>query len=47
MPTYQYVCTNPEDKHEFEVVHSVTDGSLNDCTTSNSCLSSGLVQSYW
>jgi hypothetical protein len=27
--------------------HSLTGASVNDCTTSNSCLSSGLVQAYW
>ena len=31
MPTYQYVCTNPEDKHEFEVVQSFSDPSLTEC----------------
>jgi putative FmdB family regulatory protein len=31
VPTYQYVCTNPEDKHEFEVVQSFSDPSLTEC----------------
>ena len=31
MPTYQYVCTNPEDRHEFEVVQSFSDPSLTEC----------------
>ena len=31
MPTYQYACTNPEGKHEFEVVQSFTDAALTDC----------------
>ena len=31
MPTYQYVCTNAEDKHEFEVVQSFSDPSLTEC----------------
>ena len=31
MPTYQYVCTNPDDKHEFEVVQSFSDPSLTEC----------------
>ena len=31
MPTYQYVCTNPEEKHEFEVVQSFSDPSLTEC----------------
>ena len=31
MPTYQYVCTNPEDKHEFEVVQSFSDPSMTEC----------------
>ena len=31
MPTYQYACTNPEGKHEFEVVQSFTDTALTEC----------------
>ena len=31
MPTYQYVCTNPEGKHDFEVVQSFTDDPVRDC----------------
>ncbi|MGY2127277.1 FmdB family zinc ribbon protein [Blastococcus sp. SYSU DS0617] len=31
MPTYQYACTNPEGKHEFEVVQSFTDAALTEC----------------
>ncbi len=31
MPTYQYVCTNPEDKHDFEVVQSFSDPSVTEC----------------
>ena len=31
MPTYQYVCTNPEAKHEFEVVQSFSDPSVTEC----------------
>ena len=31
MPTYQYVCTNPEGKHEFEVVQSFTDPAVSTC----------------
>ena len=31
MPTYQYVCTNPEGKHEFEVVQSFTDAPVGEC----------------
>ena len=31
MPTYQYVCTNSEDKHEFEVVQSFSDPSVTEC----------------
>ncbi len=31
MPTYQYVCTNAVDKHEFEVVQSFSDPSVTDC----------------
>ncbi len=27
--------------------HSLTGASVKDCTTSNSCLPSGLVQAYW
>jgi putative FmdB family regulatory protein len=31
VPTYQYVCANPEDKHEFEVVQSFSDPSVTEC----------------
>lgn len=31
MPTYQYVCTNAEDKHEFEVVQSFSDPAVSTC----------------
>ena len=31
MPTYQYACTNPEQKHEFEVVQSFTDAPVSEC----------------
>ena len=31
MPTYQYVCTNPEGKHDFEVVQSFSDDPVRDC----------------
>ncbi len=31
MPTYQYACTNPEGKHQFEVVQSFTDAALTEC----------------
>jgi putative FmdB family regulatory protein len=31
VPTYQYVCTNPDDRHEFEVVQSFSDPSLTEC----------------
>jgi putative FmdB family regulatory protein len=31
VPTYQYVCTNPEGKHEFEVVQSFTDEPVGEC----------------
>ena len=31
MPTYQYVCSNSDDKHEFEVVQSFSDPSLTEC----------------
>jgi putative FmdB family regulatory protein len=32
VPTYQYVCTNPDDKHEFEVVQSFTDDPVRECS---------------
>lgn len=32
VPTYQYACTNPEGKHEFEVVQSFTDAPVAECT---------------
>ena len=31
VPTYQYACTNPEGKHEFEVVQSFTDAPVAVC----------------
>jgi putative FmdB family regulatory protein len=31
VPTYQYVCTNPEGKHDFEVVQSFTDAPVSEC----------------
>jgi putative FmdB family regulatory protein len=31
VPTYQYACTNPEGKHEFEVVQSFTDAPVSEC----------------
>ena len=36
MPRYQYACTNPEGKHEFEVVQSFTDEPLSECTACGS-----------
>ena len=33
MPTYQYVCTNPDDKHDFELVQSFTDAPASECPT--------------
>jgi putative FmdB family regulatory protein len=31
VPTYQYACTNPEGKHEFELVQSFTDAPVSEC----------------
>jgi putative FmdB family regulatory protein len=31
VPTYQYACTSPEGKHEFEVVQSFTDAPVSEC----------------
>jgi len=31
VPTYQYVCTNPEGMHEFERVQSFTDPAVTTC----------------
>jgi putative FmdB family regulatory protein len=31
VPTYQYVCTRPEAKHEFEVVQSFSDPAVATC----------------
>ena len=31
MPTYQYACTNPEGKHQFELVQSFTDAPVSEC----------------
>jgi putative FmdB family regulatory protein len=33
VPTYQYACTNPEGKHEFEKVQSFTDEPVSECPT--------------
>jgi putative FmdB family regulatory protein len=31
VPTYQYACTNPEGKHEFERVQSFSDAPVSEC----------------
>src|SRR4051794_1706753 len=31
VPTYQYACTNPEGKREFEVVQSFSDAPVTEC----------------
>jgi putative FmdB family regulatory protein len=31
VPTYQYACTSPEQKHEFEVVQSFSDAPVSEC----------------
>jgi putative FmdB family regulatory protein len=31
VPTYQYACTNSQDKHEFEVVQSFSDPAVATC----------------
>ena len=31
MPTYQYACTSPDGKHQFEVVQSFTDAPVTEC----------------
>ena len=36
MPTYQYVCTNPDGKHDFELVQSFTDAPASECPTCGS-----------
>jgi putative FmdB family regulatory protein len=36
VPTYQYACTNPEGKHEFDVVQSFTDAPVAECTVCGS-----------
>jgi putative FmdB family regulatory protein len=36
VPTYQYACTNPEGKHQFEVVQSFTDAPVAECTVCGS-----------
>ncbi len=36
MPTYQYACTNPEDRHQFEVVQSFIDAPVAECPTCGS-----------
>src|SRR4051794_25119469 len=36
VPTYQYACTNPEGKHEFELVQSFTDEPASECPVCHS-----------
>jgi putative FmdB family regulatory protein len=36
VPTYQYVCTNPDGKHDFELVQSFTDEPASECPTCGS-----------
>jgi putative FmdB family regulatory protein len=36
VPTYQYACTNPEGKHEFELVQSFTDAPASECPVCDS-----------
>ncbi len=36
MPTYQYACTNPDGKHEFELVQSFSDAPASECPVCNS-----------
>ena len=36
MPTYQYACTNPDGKHDFELVQSFTDEPASECPTCGS-----------
>jgi putative FmdB family regulatory protein len=31
VPTYQYACTSPDGKHEFEVVQSFSDAPVSEC----------------
>jgi putative FmdB family regulatory protein len=31
VPTYEYACTNPDTKHEFEVVQSFSDAPITEC----------------
>jgi putative FmdB family regulatory protein len=31
VPTYEYACTNPEGKHQFEVVQSFSDAPVTEC----------------
>jgi putative FmdB family regulatory protein len=31
VPTYEYACTNPEGKHQFEVVQSFNDAPVSEC----------------
>jgi putative FmdB family regulatory protein len=36
VPTYQYVCTNPDGKHDFELVQSFTDEPASECPVCHS-----------
>jgi putative FmdB family regulatory protein len=38
VPTYQYACTNPEGRHEFEVVQSFTDAPVTECPSCDSAV---------
>jgi putative FmdB family regulatory protein len=38
VPTYQYACTNPEGRHEFEVVQSFTDAPVSECPSCGSAV---------
>jgi putative FmdB family regulatory protein len=31
VPTYEYACTNPEGRHQFEVVQSFSDAPVTEC----------------
>lgn len=31
MPTYQYICANPDEPHEFERVQSFSDAAISQC----------------
>ena len=47
MPTYQYVCTNPDGKHEFELVQSFTDDPVDSARRAPHRCARSTARSAW